>query len=258
MNVVMNLISLCNSLPASSTYRAVAESILDNLSLLPDASIYDVMEFTAASRSTIMRMIKLMGYDTYTEFRYRLRAAVNQYFHYNWSLPITPQTDRGEIVGIAADQLRESAEIVEHVFTWELLNQVAGLLHEATQVRFYDFPSTSSYFLIQNLAMDRKQVRQYSLYPDMERDAKQMTGQSVLIAYPIDETDMMDMSPIYEEAKRRKATIILGCDQNSRYHKYGTLFLLENMSGIKHPMARRHVMEMFYLMVSEFYRKTYL
>ena len=258
MNVLMNLISLCHNLPINSTYRSVAESILDNLSLMQNASIYDAMEITASSRSTITRMLKLMGYDTYTEFRHQLRSAVDQYTYYNWSLPVTPQTRQEEIAGLAADQLRESAGLVEESFTPELLGQVAGLIREADKVRFYDFPSTCTYFLIQNLAMDRKQTRQYSLLPDMEKDAAGLNDRSVVISYPVTAPDMMDMSPVYEKVREKGAKLILGSDRSNRYEKYGTVFLFPDGRELRYPMARRHAMEMFYLILSEFYRKTYL
>lgn len=259
VNILMNLISLYHNLPSNSTYRTVAERILANLPRMRNASIYEAEEITASSRSTISRMIRLMGYDTYTEFRHQLSSALDAYSYYNWSLPVTPQTTPEEITSLAGEQLRQSAALVEKSFTPELMEKVAGALHRAERVRFYDLPSTSSYFLVENLAMDRKQTRQYSLYPDMLRDAEELDENSVVISYPVVTPDMMDLTPVYTAARNNGALLILGCDRDNHYCRQGDIFLFPQGTGrLPFPMARRHAMEMFYLVLSEFYRKTYL
>jgi len=258
LNVIQNLINLCLNLPKNSTYRNVAEGILDNLWLMPKASIYDVVEITNSSRSTVSRMVKLMGYDTFSEFHHQLRDAVTKYNYYNWGLPISNSTKATDLPYMAAGQLRKAADIVEQQFGHDLLQQTAELLHRADKVRLYDLPSTNSYFLVQNLAMAGKQVRQSCLYPDMQEDLPILTDRSVVIFYPLDMPDMMDFEPIYQGVKEKGAAIILGADSSSRFEKYGDIILFSQRNSADYPMASRHAMEMFYLLISEFYRKTYL
>ncbi len=258
MNVLLNLISLCNSLPKNSTYRSVASAILENLRKISSASIYDAMEITTASRSTISRMIKRMGYDHYSEFRHELHRTVSQYGYYNWGLALNGKEESLDYAKLAASQLQESAEIIQQTFHNDFLLEVAQCLHSANRISIYDFPSTTAYFLIQNLSMDGKQTRQYSLYPDMEEDIPELSKDSVVISYPIHTPDMMDMTPIYRKIRERGAVLILGTDAASDYRKYGDIFLFPANYEGKYPLARRHAFEMFYILVSEVYRKEYL
>lgn len=73
VNVLQNLIELYNHLSWDSTYRDVVRGILMNLQEAADASIYELAELTNSSRTTIWRMLKLLGYDNYSAFRHASR-----------------------------------------------------------------------------------------------------------------------------------------------------------------------------------------
>ena len=62
-----------------STYRSVIKEILNHLESMADATIFDVAEITASSRTTIWRMIKMLGYDSYSEFHHELKKIITQY-----------------------------------------------------------------------------------------------------------------------------------------------------------------------------------
>ena len=63
MNVLQNLIELYNQLSQDSTYREVVRGILTNLEEASHASIYELADLTSSSRTTIWRMLKLLGYE---------------------------------------------------------------------------------------------------------------------------------------------------------------------------------------------------
>ena len=54
----------------------------------------------------------------------------------------------------------------------------------------------------------------------MLADAKYLTCNSVVFAYPIEAQDMKDLTPVLKLVKKNKATLILGSLSNNRYGSY--------------------------------------
>ena len=83
MNVLQNLVELYNHLPQDNTYRGIAGTILQHLPEMKEISVYDVAEMADASRTTVWRMVQMMGYENFTDFRYALQQAASKYSYYN-------------------------------------------------------------------------------------------------------------------------------------------------------------------------------
>ena len=258
MNVFMNLISLYNQLPPDSTYRAVIREIFSHMDDMADATIFDVAEMTAASRTTIWRMLKMAGYHSYSEFHHELSKIITQYSYYNWGLPTSGTSDAGEILHMAPQLLNESAGLLEKYITEELLENIAELLNQAERISLYDFPSTSAYFLIQNLVMSGKNVGSFQLWPKMMEDAKSLCANSVVFAYPLESQDMKDMSPVFQTVKDSGATLILGSVSGRHYSAFADILLFPGKPSLSYPFAVRYAFEMFLVMVSELFRNTYM
>ena len=258
MNVLMSLISLYNRLPEDSTYRAVIRGILNNLDQMAEATIFDMAEITSSSRTTIWRMLKMIGYNTYGEFHHELKKIITQYSYYNWALPVTPQSDLSSIAAMASSMLQESSRIIEKISSEQAIGYIVQLLHQANHISFYDLPSTSIYFLIQNLIMDGKDVGQYNLWPDMIRDASQLTADAVVFAYPIEAQDMKDMTPIFKKVRQNQAVLILADKPKSRYMPYADYALFPENLSLEYPYGRRYIFEILLIIISELYRSKYI
>lgn len=258
MNVFINLISLYNHLPVSSTYRAVIQGILENLDQMKNATIFDVAEITAASRATVWRMVKLMGYRSYREFHHELQKVLSQYSYYNWGLSQRKPDPGQSISGMAVEMLQESAILVSNLFSGTLPEQIAAILHSADRVSFYDLPDSSTYFLVQNLAMAGKRIGQFNLFPEMLNDTDSLTADSVIFSAPLEFPDMLDMSPIFARAKAQGATVVLGTDMQSKYKQYGDIFLFPTDLHLKYPAAKKQAYHTLFVIVSDIFRQRYM
>ena len=83
MNVLQNLLNYYNSLPASGTNRYIVGRMLVNLRELGRMSLEEVATLVSASRTTVWRIVKQMGYADYRAFSYELNQAVDKYSLYN-------------------------------------------------------------------------------------------------------------------------------------------------------------------------------
>ena len=258
MNVLMNLISLYNHLPLDSTYRAVIKGILNNLNAMADATIFDVAEITASSRTTIWRMLKMIGYESYSEFHHELKKIITQYSYYNWGLPITKSSNSEDIISMAPLLLEESSWLLKNYISEATLTQIVELLHHSTHVSFYDFPSTSTYFLIQNLAMTGKDVGVFNLWPEMMSDTHYLTSDSIVFAYPIVAQDMKDLTPIFRLVKEKGAILVLGSLNNTHYGDFADYLLFPSNLSLTFPLSIRYAFEMLLVMISELYRKRFI
>ena len=189
MDALHTLVEFYNHLPLESTYRTVAGGILAHLDQLGEATIYDIAELTASSRTTIWRMVQKMGYDSYAEFRYALRAALGQYTYYNRPIPAERCTGDRETVAAFAQQLRDGAAVLEAWFTPERLQELAALLADAAT-----------------------------------RDAHAL----VWLA-PVEVASSMDMDPLFRLVQERGAGVVLTADERSRYVPYADELLFAGM-----------------------------
>ncbi len=259
MNVLQNLMELYNQLPLDSTYRIVAKGILENLDKVSDATIYDIAEMTNSSRTTIWRMVQKMGYSTYSDFRYALKAAVSQYTYYNRMLPEQEARHENNIIPAFLSRLHKSYEFMEQKLNLTKIDALAKELHQAERISFYmPFRIYSIYSLQQNLAMAGKSTGYFCLLPDMLEDAKTLDSKSLLFVNTFEFAETMDMSPVFFTAKEKGSKIILSNTYKSRYQSYADqlMFEVEPDSGSDHVSSI--IFEVFILVLSEVYRSQYI
>ena len=257
MDALHTLVEFYNHLPLESTYRTVAGGILAHLDQLGEATIYDMAELTASSRTTIWRMVQKMGYDSYAEFRYALRAALGQYTYYNRPIPAERCTGDRETVAAFAQQLRDGAAVLEAWFTPERLQELAALLYQARRVCFYlpfRFPSVASLQI--NLAMTGRESSFQCLLPDMLADAATLDEHALVWLAPVEVASSMDMDPLFRLVQERGAGVILTADERSRYVTYADELLFAGMGLPEN--SRLTGLEFGLYAVSECFRRQYI
>jgi DNA-binding MurR/RpiR family transcriptional regulator len=250
---------LYNQLPLDSTYRVVAKGILENLDKVSDATIYDIAEMTNSSRTTVWRMVQKMGYDTYSDFRYALKAAVSQYTYYNRMLPEQDTRPENNIIPAFLSRFQKSYEYMEQKLNIAKIVVLAEELYSAERISFYlPFRIYSIYSLQQNLAMTGKKTGYFCLLPDMLEDAKTLDSDSLIIVNTLEFAETMDMSSVFSTAKSKGSKIILSNTYKSRYQSYADelLFDFEPNSNLDH--ASSIMFESFILILSEVYRLRYI
>ncbi len=257
VNVLQNLVTLYNQLPLDNTYRTVVQGILNHLDEMPEATMYDVADFTNASRTTVWRTVQRMGYSSYTEFHTALKIALTQYHYYNRLIPATQCKTTEDLLRATINNLRNTTELAASTLSVQQIDQTVELLHQAKRISFYYhalISSTTS--LMINLAMDGKQTGCFYLYPDMYTDVQSLDENSLIFARTLEYAETMDLDPIFALAKARGATVFLS-NSNSRYLKYAD-FSLQIPNQPQRNSSPPLVFDHFLLAVSECYRQKYI
>jgi len=259
MNVLQNLVELYNQLPFDSTYRVVVKGILENLDKISDATIYDIAEITNSSRTTVWRMVKKMGYKTFSDFKYALKAAVSQYTYYNRMLPMQNTLNEYDIIPTFISQFKQTCEAIEQKFSTETMIELAEELHRAKKISFYlPYRIYSIYSLQQNLAMASKETGYFCLLPDMLSDAETLDSNSLIFVSTLEFAETLDMSSVFSIAKSKGSKIFLLNGFKSRYSSYADCLLFDKDVKPSSDHAWNVTFEIFILALSEVYRSRFI
>ncbi len=258
MNVFQNLIQLYNQLPTDSTYKSVAGKILENMEEVANATIYDIAALTNSSRTTIWRMVQKMGYSSFSDFHHALKRGISQYSYYNRILRTEQTKDTDTVITSCLNQTKMTRSIIEKNIKASDLNAIAKQFFNAKDIIFY-FPYhiyTATSFQ-QNLAMTGKRTGYYCLFPEMLANAETLTKDSIVVIDTIDHAETMDMQKVFVKAKEKGAKVFRLSQSGSRYKSYTDHVLLDFPLGNDIGVCLS-VTTMYFLMLSEIYRHTYI
>ena len=257
MNIFQNMIELYNHLSPGSTYRFALKGILMHLREACDASIYELADLTSSSRTTIWRMLQMLGYENYSDFRSALKQAIRNYTYYN--RVIGDRTDGAEqMIGQIAGQLERTAQNVKDHLSIPELSIMAKQIAGKNQVFFF-FPyrSAAIYSFQQNLSMAGIGTFVACLLPEMLECARQAEERSFVFCSTIEYAETMDMTGLFEVLRDRKAEIALFASGDSRYDRYvdHTLCKLEKHDGA---LSGLLFYDMYIYALSEIFRNNYM
>ena len=257
MNIFQNMIELYNHLSPGSTYRFALKGILMHLGEACDASIYELADLTSSSRTTIWRMLQMLGYENYSDFRSALRQAIRNYTYYN--RVIGDRTDGAEqMIGRMAGQLEMTARNVKERLSVPELSAMAKQISGKDQVFFF-FPyrSAAIYSFQQNLSMAGVGTHLACLLPEMLECAYQAGERSFVFCSTIEYAETMDMTELFRLLREKKAEIALFAAGDSRYDRYVdyTLCKREKHDGV---LSSLLFYDMYIYALSEIFRNNYL
>lgn len=257
MNIFQNMIELYNHLSPGSTYRFALKGILTHLNEACDASIYELADLTSSSRTTIWRMLRMLGYENYSDFRGALRQAIRNYTYYNRVLG--DRTDGAEqIIGRMAGQLETAARNVKALLPAAELSAMARRISEKDQVFFF-FPyrSAAIHSFQQNLSMAGVGTHLACLLPEMLECAYQAGERSFAFCSTIEYAETMDMTELFRALREKKTEIALFAAGDSRYDRYAdhTLCKQEKHDGV---LSSLLLYDMYIYALSELFRNDYL
>lgn len=256
MNVLQALTELYDSQNIDSIYRELAGKIMQNLSAMKKVTIYDIAELTSSSRTTIWRLVQKLGYHSFSDFRYALQSAASQYVYYNRMIDQAANASTKGTIDEVSRQLQNARKIYRQNASVPLVDSLISELHEATSVQFYlpfRLPSVQS--LQQNLWKDGKSSDYCVLFPDMLEASAQLDEGSIVITSTIEFTETMDMTDVFESARKRKSKIWLFASSKSQYAPYADRHLFADTSA---PAAWIYAYDSFLLTLSERYRAKYI
>ena len=257
MNIFQNMIELYNHLSPGSTYRFALGGILMHLREACDASIYELADLTSSSRTTIWRMLRMLGYESYSDFRGALKQAIRNYTYYN--RVIGDRTDGAEqMLGQLAGQLETTARNVKDRLSIPELSAMAEQIAGKDQVFFF-FPyrSAAIYSFQQNLSMAGIGTAVACLLPEMLECAGQAGERSFVFCSTIEYAETMDMTELFRALRDRRAEIALFSAGDSRYDRYAdhTLCKREKHDGVLSGLLFN---DMYIYALSEIFRNNYL
>lgn len=258
MNVLQNLIELYDHLAADSTYRSVVRKILMNLKEAADANVYELAALTESSRTTVWRMLQLMGYERFGDFHYALKQAVGHYTYYNRILPVSRMHTEEDIILEAERRLECAVRDVKQDLNLEQIQKTARRIMESDGLYFffpYRTPAMGSFQ--QNLAMAGVETNVVCLLPDMLACSETMGERCVVFCMTIEHAETQDMTEIFERLQEHGAYTVLFSGSESRYDEYVKQQLCAEPKG---GSALESVVrfEMYILALSEVFRKMYL
>ena len=258
MNVLQNLIGLYDHLMPDSTYRSVIKNILTHLPEAAESNIYELADLTDSSRTTIRRMLSMLGYKNYQDFHYELRQAVHHYPYYNRLMDTSRLDDGGSFIRKVSEQLEATHALIQDTFQEDALTALARQIREADKVCFF-FPYHTAAInsFQQNLAMTGVETCVAELPPEIMLYADTLTSRSVVFSQTIEHAETMDMTPVFRKIRQSGAYVILLSSRESQYAEFVDQQLFQ---GLDIPSALGSVLlsETFILTLSEIYRRLYL
>ena len=221
MNVLQNLIELYDHLTIESTYRSVVRKILLNLKEASEANVYDLAELTESSRTTIWRMLQMLGYERFTDFHYALKQAVKHYSYYNRVIQTSRMHSEDDIITKVTDHMDAAAQDVKQDLNSEQIRKLAKRIVESEGVYFF-FPYRTAAIgsFQQNLAMAGIESGVACLYPDMLACAKNMQEGSVALCMTIEYAETQDMTAVFEALEGKGTYTVIFSGGDSRYDMY--------------------------------------
>lgn len=258
MNVFQNLIELYNHLSPDSTYKEVAGGTLKNLREAADASIYELAELTNSSRTTIYRMMQMLGYENYVDFRRALKQAVENYPYYNRLLD-------SEVKGIAPSvserilsQLAEVTESVKQYLSDDEIREMAEIVSKKRQVLFFlPYQSDAVYSFQQNLSMAGIETASFCLFPEMLKSAGKADEGTLVFVMAIEHAETMNLTPVFRTLSEKGAEVAFLLPEKTRYRDYIDYPLCGERSGTG-VLAGLLFSDMYLYALSETFRENYL
>lgn len=258
MNVLQNLIGLYDHLMPDSTYRSVIKNILTHLPEAAESNIYELADLTDSSRTTIRRMLSMLGYENYQDFHFELRQAVHHYSYYNRLMDTSRLKDNGAFIQKVSEQLENAHRLMPETFQENTLTALARRIRKADKVCFF-FPYHAAAInsFQQNLAMTGIETSVAELPPEIMFYAGTLTSRSVVFSQTIEHAETMDMTPVFRKIRQSGAYVIL---LNSKESQYAEFVDQQLFHGADIPSALESVLlsETFILTLSEIYRRLYL
>lgn len=125
----------------SPSERHIVDFIFDNLQDVSNMGIVELGEKTFTSTTTVKRLCRKIGIDSYTDFRLQLSAEIASYDRMNIlkgaQTPVGQYDTTSEIISKVSDQNAKSIIETSTLNNPDVLSEVIHLMHTAQRIDFY-------------------------------------------------------------------------------------------------------------------------
>ena len=209
MNFLSSFFSLYNSLSEDDVFFSALDGLLKNKDSLKNATIYDMAEMCAVSKTTLNRLAKRLGYDSFKAFKYDMVRSFSKYGIHNHLISIKDYGQDQDMASLALTTVEKTAQRLRESLDLDLIRSISKALHRAERIRFYMEEMPAVRTLQTNLSMDGKNARIVAQQSPRLEDARRLGPDSLVVALDIDHADSLDDSQILDTLQEQGAAIVL-------------------------------------------------
>ena len=255
MNIIDDLLGFYNATPQGDIYHDAIMHLMDNLTHIRGATIYQMADMCYVSPSTISRLCRRLGCENYGAFKDEILYVLDHYDDYNRIVPSYMVTDKKDESDVLLDTI-ETAVADLRTIDKNIYDELASVIHDADIVGIYSDTNASSTVFLQNaLIVAGQKVRPHHSRRHFN-DTSQFGPNSVVIfQYPYFKATQ-HLTQALRECKENKATIILiTTHAPADLAKYCDYFY--NFAG-RQTIMDNYKREFFFDMVVMAYRRKYI
>ena len=258
VNAYIALINFLNNSNPSDIYYKVAQSILQNLDRIRNASIHEVADMCFVSAPTISRFCKKLGYDSYASFKSGLSQAVSNYNLENRyiSLEPAPEHDDNESASFLF-QISQYSEALKKSISKGYIREIVKSIHDHKRIGFFSSnPSYQLQYLQADLLLTKHEVTFCQSPMDQLEYAKTLGEDAIALVIKPERLESKYLENIITILKENHVSIVML--SNSKLDSSNTLadYLL-CFNGNLH-IVDSFCFEMLVSLLSIEYRKMFL
>lgn len=228
MNLMHNLCALYNATEPDDTYHRALGALLRNLGSVGDATIFELADLCHVSKATMERLVRRLGYRSLPKFRADIAMIATKYTYYNRVLPVAPGRGDRETAAAYFAEARATLDALERGIDLAEVRRIVDAMVAARRVVFYTMGRTFAEIPLQvSLSIAGKEAQALDRYADQLADASRLDPACVAFVETIDFQNALDMEPVFAEARRRGARIVLvTTSAASQYARYADFRLV--------------------------------
>lgn len=138
MTALENLIIFYNQLSVSDSKKTILRRALPNIRRIDQLNLYDLAEICYTSPATISRLVKALGYKSYSVFQTKLSECVQRYDYDNrFSISRRKSTENEKDIVVESMEFMVN-EFKKYVDRKEIV-RLADCMHEASAVAIFGY-----------------------------------------------------------------------------------------------------------------------
>lgn len=232
MDAIDRLIDFYNRTESDAMYHAISGNALSHIHEFSSASIYDAADMCYTSTASISRLIKKLGYNSYSDFRSQIRHALQHYRQLNKILGDIELTGDTDIIASYYDLWQNGMETMKQEIHSETLKEVCRCLYSADEVIFYTVPMPCINALQKSMAISGKKTECHDASSVMDLQSNTYNENAVILTTAMPFMEMSHILKILKHFALNGAKAIILCsDTREAYKKYAAHILAFRGNG---------------------------
>lgn len=235
MDSIEKLVHFYNSSNENDMYHNVVGCVLHHLDQVNTVSIYDMADLCYSSASTMSRMVKMLGFQNYQEFKSKINYALRNYRELNRHMPDVGVKRDADTISAYLHFLANNILELEDDLHHEQITQISDYFYHAGEIFLYSYPEAQIHSLQKDLILSGKNAYYYDTIAAAEQSVERIGENAVVFAVIPNLIEMSPFRGILRRASERGAVVISVCsDYQNHYKKYSDIQL--SFSGTRTSM----------------------